>query len=146
MKELTDKLSALGAPIAEENQVVTLLGTLPASFQMLITALEARDTVTLSHVQQSLIHEEKKMNREYCRERSGDSGTALYHRERGSNRQCRQWKPKCFTCGQTGHLRRDCPKKPQEHNPIPTGRHNAKPAKEMSQDQREYLQPWLIRQ
>ena len=94
MKELTDKLSALGAPIAEEDQVVTLLGSLPASFQTLVTALEARDTVTLSHAQQSLIHEEKKLNGEYGRERPGDSGTALYHRERGSNRQRRQWKPK----------------------------------------------------
>ena len=85
MKELTDKLSALAAPIAEEDQVVTLLGSLPASFQTLVTALEARDTVTLSHTQQSLIHEEKKPNREYGRERPGDSGTALYHYEIGSN-------------------------------------------------------------
>ena len=80
MKESTDKLSALGAPIAEEDQVVTLLGSLPASFQTLVTALEARDIVTLSHAQQSLIHEEKKLNGEYGRERPGDSGTALYHR------------------------------------------------------------------
>ena len=88
MKELTDKLSTLGAPIAEENQVVTLLGSLLASFQTLITALEAQDTVTLSHAQQSLIHEEKKLNGKYGRKRPGDSGTALYHHERGSNSQC----------------------------------------------------------
>ena len=56
MKELTDKLAALGAPIAEEDQVVTLLGSLPASYKTLVTALEARDEVTLSYVQQSLIH------------------------------------------------------------------------------------------
>ena len=104
MNELTDKLSALGAPIAEEDQVVTLLGSLPPSFQTLVTALEARDTVTLSHAQQLLIHEEKKLNKEYGRERPGDPGTALYHHKRGSNRQRRQWKLKCFTCGQTGNL------------------------------------------
>ena len=56
MKELTDKLAALGTHIAEEDQVVMLLGSLPACDKTLVTALEARDEVTLSYVQQSLIH------------------------------------------------------------------------------------------
>ena len=43
MKELTDKLqAAIGALISEDNQVVTLLGTLPHSYATLVTALEAR--------------------------------------------------------------------------------------------------------
>ena len=41
MKELTDKLSSIGAPISEEDQVVTLLGRLPPSYSSLVTALEA---------------------------------------------------------------------------------------------------------
>ena len=41
MKELTDRLAAIGAPIEEEDQVVTLLGSLPKSYAPLITALEA---------------------------------------------------------------------------------------------------------
>ena len=41
MKELTDKLSGLRAPIAEEDQVVMLLSSFSASFQTLVTALEA---------------------------------------------------------------------------------------------------------
>ena len=32
MKELTDKLAAVGAPITEEDQVVTLLGSLPKKY------------------------------------------------------------------------------------------------------------------
>ena len=32
MKDITDKLAAIGAPISEEDQVVTLLGSLPRSF------------------------------------------------------------------------------------------------------------------
>ena len=39
MKELTDKLSSVGA---EEDQVVTLLGSLPPSYSTLVTALEAQ--------------------------------------------------------------------------------------------------------
>ena len=42
MKELTDRLAAIGAPILEEDQVVTLLGSLPRSYSTLVTALEAR--------------------------------------------------------------------------------------------------------
>jgi len=61
MKELTDKLAAIGAPISEEDQVVTLLGSLPPSYATLVTALEACvDDVSLKFVQQALIHEEQK--------------------------------------------------------------------------------------
>ena len=63
MKELTDRLAAIGAPIAEEDQVVTLLGSLPKSYSTLVTALEARgDNISLNYVQQALVHEEQKMN------------------------------------------------------------------------------------
>ena len=58
MKELTDRLAAINAPISEEDQIVTLLGSLPPT---LVTALEARDAVTLSYVQQSLIHKEQRL-------------------------------------------------------------------------------------
>ena len=48
MKELTDRLAAIGAPISEEDQVVTLLGSLPYRYSTLVTALEARsDGVTI---------------------------------------------------------------------------------------------------
>ena len=48
MKELTDKLAAINAPIAEEDQVVTLLGSLPPSYSTLVTAPEARDVKELT--------------------------------------------------------------------------------------------------
>ena len=61
MKELTDRLAAINAPIAEEDQIVTLLGSLLPSYSTLITALEARDAITLSYVQHSLIREEQRL-------------------------------------------------------------------------------------
>ncbi len=42
MKEFTDKLASIGAAISEEDQVVTLLGSLPSSYSTIATALEAR--------------------------------------------------------------------------------------------------------
>ena len=42
MKELTDKLAVINCEISQEDQVVTLLGSLPRSYATLVTALEAR--------------------------------------------------------------------------------------------------------
>ena len=62
MKEITDKLAAIGASISEEDQVVTSLGSLRHSYATVVTALETRvDNVQLTHVQQALIHEEQKL-------------------------------------------------------------------------------------
>ena len=61
MKELTDRLATINAPIAEEDQIVTFLGSLPATYSTLVTALEARDTVTLGYAQQALIREEQRL-------------------------------------------------------------------------------------
>ena len=41
MKEITDRLAAIGAPISEVDQAVTLLGSLPPSYSNLVTALES---------------------------------------------------------------------------------------------------------
>lgn len=61
MKDITGTLAAIGAPISDEDQVVTLLGSLPRSFATLVTAIEARmEGVSLHYVQQALIHEEMK--------------------------------------------------------------------------------------
>lgn len=57
MKEMTDKLAALGSTVSKEDHVATLLGSLPQSYQMLVTTLETRGELTLNFVQQSLVHE-----------------------------------------------------------------------------------------
>jgi len=61
MKELTDKLAALQAPVAPQDQVVTMLGSLPPSYDNVVTALEVRvDDLTLDFVHQSLLNAEQK--------------------------------------------------------------------------------------
>ena len=74
IKELSDQLSAIDAPITEEDQVVTLLGSLPKSFSTLATAFEARvdEGLSLKYVQQALVNEERKMR---VQERGHSSGT-----------------------------------------------------------------------
>ena len=63
MKKLTARLAAIGAPIAEEDQLVILLGSLPKSYSIMVTVLESRsDNVSLDYVQQALVLEEQKLH------------------------------------------------------------------------------------
>ena len=51
MKELNDRLAAIDAPISEEYQVVTLLGSLPKPYATVVTALETQlERLTLGNV------------------------------------------------------------------------------------------------
>ena len=128
MKDITNKLAAIKAPISEEDQVVTLLGSLPDSYSTLVTALEARvDNLTIDFVQQSLINEEQKRRGQKHVHSEGVSSTD------SALAADRQRSRACYLCGQSGHLQRYCPTKPKHQNPNHgTGRysHNAKQAVE----------------
>ncbi len=71
MTEIFDGLSVIGDPVEEEDRVVHLLASLPDSFNMLVTALEASSNVpSIDVVTERLLHEERKMK---DREDSGES-------------------------------------------------------------------------
>ena len=61
LKKLAEQLEAVGAPVCEDDLVITLLGSLSDSYQFLITALESRsDTLNWELVTSRLLHEEMK--------------------------------------------------------------------------------------
>lgn len=113
MKELTDQLGAIGAVIEEEDQIVTLLGSLPSSYATIVTALETKmDSLTLQFVQQSLINEEQKRVQANGSSSSTTAGgaSAMATQVRGdppSEIDRSKWK--CFKCGKEGHIKRNCP-------------------------------------
>ena len=98
MTKIFDGLSVIGDPISEEDRVVHLLASLPDSYNMLVTALEANVKVRkIEVVTEWLLHEERKL-----KERAGvgaSSETAMTGKARG---------PKCHHCGKFGHIRRNC--------------------------------------
>ena len=61
LTEIFDKLSIIGDPLDEENQVVHLLASLPEFYDMLVTVLEASPEVPkLEIVTERLLRKETK--------------------------------------------------------------------------------------
>lgn len=102
MTEIFDALSVIGDPVSEEDRVVQLLASLPESYSMLVTALEANAEVPkMEHVTERLLHEEQKLKDRGVGDRSDKAMTAKHLHKKG---------PKCHHCGKYGHIRRNCRK------------------------------------
>ena len=98
MTEVCDQLSAIGDPVNEEDRVVYLLASLPESYNVLVTALEANAEVpALAVVTERLLHEEAKIK---SRSNQSSQEGALAARFRK--------KPTCYYCHKIGHIKRDC--------------------------------------
>lgn len=116
MKAITDKLAAIKANISEEDQVVTLLGSLPDSYSTVVTALEARgDDISLEFVIQTLLNEEQKREQRSLASTGvsgsgrsqANSDTALL----SANSRADQQNRGCYICGSLDHYQNVCPRK-----------------------------------
>lgn len=108
MTEIFNSLSVVGDPISGEDQVVYLLASLPESYSMLVTALEANAEVpNMELVTERLLHEEIKLKgREEIGARNDKVMTAGHrYKKRG---------PKCHHCGKFGHIKRNCRSAPEQ--------------------------------
>jgi hypothetical protein len=127
MSELCSQLQAIDVTVSEEDQVMTLLGSLPKSYSSLVTALESRtEQLTIEYVQQALLNEEQR------RSDSNGDAVAPSHSERsltvkhqkktssfhGHGSHGEKYKKKmshgtqgirCHACGGIGHVKRNCP-------------------------------------
>ena len=101
MTEIFNDLSVIGAAMDEEDKVVTLLASLPDSFDMLLTALEANATVpSMETVTERMLHEERKLNE---RETSVTSSEKVLLGKKAKTKG-----PRCFSCNKFGHIKKFC--------------------------------------
>ncbi len=97
LTEIFEELAVVGNPIEEEDKAVHLLASLPESYSMLVTALEANPEVPkMEVVTERLLHEERKQ-----KDKEGSAGPfkALI----GSGKPVR-----CFHCNKMGHAKKNC--------------------------------------
>ena len=106
MKEIVDKLAALGSKVAEDEPVVALLIGLPSSYTTLATALEAKgDELSLSFVQKALINEEQKRDVSRKAVTLASSKESALHVQKEAKRFV---KGRCYKCNREGHKSFEC--------------------------------------
>ena len=106
MTEIFDELAIVGDPLDDENKVVHLLASLPKSFDMLVTALEASPEVPkIEVVTERILHEESKRKHAGI-EHEVKAMTSKHHNKKG---------PQCYHCGKYGHIKRECHQLTRSH-------------------------------
>ena len=110
MTEVYDELSVVGDPIKEEDRVAHLLASLPKSFDMLVTALEANAEVPkMEVVTERLLYEEQKLKeRDDTGARPKVKEEKAYLSSNYSKNRPRPKGPKCHHCGKVGHIKKNC--------------------------------------
>ena len=108
MTELFQELAMIGSAVDEEDQVVSLLASLPDSFDMLVTALESQSEVPkFELVIERLIHEESKLRTKISV--AEEESLALTTRAEGNKPyKGTSWSVKCFHCAGS-HYIKNCP-------------------------------------
>ena len=126
MTEIFEELAVVGDPVNEEDRVVHLLASLPESYDMVVTALEANAEVPkMAIVTERLLNQERKQK---DREESDDSAKAMTVR---SKREI-----KCYYCKKVGHIKRDCYAFKRRQDSLATdSRPMANTAEDYSQDE-----------
>ena len=102
--------------------MVTLLGSLPSSYLTLVTALETRDEISLSYVQQALIREEQRLKGVDGTGLNVMEGTgqALVGKQFSQPRRGPQQNKVCYICGEPGHFCRGLSNKEKTRNQTET--------------------------
>ena len=132
MKEITDQLAAINAPIPEDEHIVAILLSLPRTYNTIVTALTAKgDELHLAQVQQALINEEEKRLQSKASKSTttgSDRGESALRHEKFHRKPIR-----CYECNQEGHISRNCRQKNGQKGYKPKGawkpgKHKAAPA------------------
>ncbi|KAK3894704.1 hypothetical protein Pcinc_001550 [Petrolisthes cinctipes] len=102
MTEIFNELSVIGDQMNEEDRVVHLLASLPESYDMLVTALEANFEIPkMEFVTEKILHEERKSLVKDNDSISVKQEKAFYGKESRKT-------IKCHHCGKEGHIKRNC--------------------------------------
>lgn len=107
VRDLADQLNCLDVPVKDDDVVMTLLESLPPSFENLITALETLrfEDLTMEFVTARMMHEVSKRKE---KEVHGDDAALVLRQNNGGSSFSRGEPKVCYNCGKPGHIARHC--------------------------------------
>ena len=129
MKEMIDRLGSMGYEQSQEEQIMTLLASLPRSYRPLVIALGAQiSSVTVAHVENSILDEDMRDlddfqdndqaftgNAMNCSRPPGRGHAGAFRGHgfrttdpRGSGHRQDKCRLECFNCGLKGHYSYEC--------------------------------------
>ena len=117
LKTLAEQLDTVGAPVSEDDLVITLLASLSESYPFLIMALESRsDSLTWELVTSRLLYEYLKRKEQGGGFDGAAHSQAQAFMSRDNKRNGRPVKKTraCHKCGKQGHWIAECPSRIQE--------------------------------
>jgi len=112
IRETNQKLHALGAPVSDEDLVMTVLVGLPESYDALVQTIDARDKLPTWTDFEALVLRHEQL----AKERSGGvtTTTALWTNPKGKSSGPKAGRTgnqtECYYCRKKGHFKRDCRK------------------------------------
>ena len=111
MTEIFEALAVIGNALTEEDRVVHFLASLPDSYNMLVTALEAQseNVPKWKLVTERLLHEELKLN-EIAPVSTDIHGRKVLLASKPSNDHPVRQTITCHYCKKPGHIMRNCRK------------------------------------
>ena len=105
MSEIFEALAAIGDAVSEEDRVVHLLVSLPDSYNVLVTALEAQseNVPRWELVTERLLHQEIKLKERVSTLSESDRKALITHQKKRKTYTC-------HFCHKPGHFKKDCRK------------------------------------
>lgn len=136
MSQLAKQLKEQGQLVSSEEFALTVLGSLPDSFDGFLTSMNARDPkgLTWESVRPALIEEYQRKKDNSKPETALFAGKKFFRKPKtnseaknGNFSKNNDTNPECWSCGKTGHIRYHCPKNQKSTPQNPQGKGQGRP-------------------